>query len=128
MEFTATKAEQQLIDKILERLFLEGINEKSVKARAHWEAIMNACHSNGCPLDLEKLLSADDLDFYHDMYGIKKHIDYNTGILKDFFEPRCARRGASADQPALTKKRCKRCGDDDQDAGNIFCHTCGNEL
>lgn len=44
------------------------------------------------PLDLKKFLKADDSNFYHDFFGIRKHLDRNTGKLKDFFVPRCAQK------------------------------------
>ena len=50
-----------------------------------------ATHANGCPLDLNKLLNAKAFDFFHDIYGIIKHIDRHTGELQDCFLPRCAR-------------------------------------
>lgn len=52
---------------------------------------INACHCNGCPLDLEKLLAFDDANFFHDLYGIRRHINRKTGQLEDCFLPRCAK-------------------------------------
>jgi hypothetical protein len=54
------------------------------------EMDLTACHCNGCPLDLEKLLSASDGDFGHDLFGIRQHIDRKTGELRDCFLPRCS--------------------------------------
>lgn len=51
-----------------------------------------AVHANGCPLDLQKLLDADDFNFAHDVDGIYWHLDRTTGRLTDHFLPRCARR------------------------------------
>lgn len=50
-----------------------------------------ATHLNGCPLDLQKLLDAPDLDFLHDILGINSHLDQSTGRLEGCFLPRCAR-------------------------------------
>ena len=47
-----------------------------------------ACHLNGNPLKLWALLGADDFNFDHDVFGIHRHIDRETGRLKDFFLPR----------------------------------------
>ena len=44
------------------------------------------------PLDLEGLLNAEEMDFFHDMFGITNHIDRETGELKDCFLPRHAKR------------------------------------
>jgi len=49
---------------------------------------IDACHSNGNPLRLQELLEADDLNFFHDVFGIRKHIDRTTGKLGDCFVPR----------------------------------------
>ena len=54
------------------------------------DAIMDidACHSNGCPLKLGELLAADDANFAHDVFGIRRFIDRTTGKLTDCFDPR----------------------------------------
>lgn len=52
---------------------------------------IEATHSNGCPLDLDKLLNFPELDFWHDLNGIGEHLDRNTGELKDCFLLRCSR-------------------------------------
>lgn len=51
---------------------------------------MEATHSNGCPLDFDKLLNVPDFDFMHDIAGITNCLDRETGKLKDCFLPRCA--------------------------------------
>ena len=56
------------------------------------EMDITACHCNGCPLDLSKLLNASDADFGHDVFGIRRHLDRSTGELMDCFVPRCARQ------------------------------------
>lgn len=60
------------------------------------EMDITACHLNGCRLDLERLLAADDFNFLHDVYGIQRHIDRETGKLGDCFLPRYARRTEDA--------------------------------
>lgn len=49
---------------------------------------ITATHLNGTPLNLEKLLNFDDFNFAHDIQGIMRHIDRDTGRLKDHFLPR----------------------------------------
>lgn len=49
---------------------------------------IDACHNNGNPLKLQKLLDADDFNFAHDVFGIRQHIDRHTGQLLDCFVPR----------------------------------------
>ena len=52
---------------------------------------LNACHSNGCPLDFAGLLQAPLGDFAHDLYGIRNAINRDTGQLtEDCFVPRYA--------------------------------------
>jgi hypothetical protein len=51
---------------------------------------INACHCNGTPLDLEKLFKADAFNFLHDVVGINRHLDRDTGKLTRCFLPRCA--------------------------------------
>lgn len=52
------------------------------------EMDINACHSNGNPLDLKALLEADDFNFCHDVFGIRNHINRATGQLENCFSPR----------------------------------------
>ena len=51
---------------------------------------MTACHANGCPVDWARLLEADDFNFIHDVGGIQKHLNRETGKLGDMFLPRFA--------------------------------------
>jgi len=51
------------------------------------EMDITACHISN-PLRLNELLSANNGDFGHDVFGIRKYIDRDTGKLKDCFSPR----------------------------------------
>lgn len=51
-----------------------------------------ATHKNGCPLDLEGLLTAPDYDFGHDLFGINRFLNRETGELKSAFLPRYTKR------------------------------------
>lgn len=53
---------------------------------------VTACHANGCPLDLVRLLKADDGNFAHDVFGICRHINTKDGSLNDGFSPRYQKR------------------------------------
>lgn len=86
--FTATKREHALIKKIVTRA-----QHLAVDAGFHYtttDAMMDveACHCNGNPLDLKKLLGFDDFNFAHDVFGIRRHIDRTEGKLLDCFLPR----------------------------------------
>jgi Family of unknown function (DUF6874) len=50
---------------------------------------LTACHANGCPMDFAKLLAAPDFDFIHDVAGIRRHINRETGQIENCFMPRC---------------------------------------
>lgn len=52
---------------------------------------INAVHSNGTPLRLEELLEADNFNFNHDVFGIRRHLDRSTGQLGNCFVPRFAK-------------------------------------
>ena len=49
-----------------------------------------ACHANGTPLDFQKLLDFPRFDFTHDVFGLVRHMNRETGKLRDHFLPRCA--------------------------------------
>lgn len=42
------------------------------------------------PLDLDRLLHGPLTDFTHDVFGIMRHIDLETGYMRDCFVPRYA--------------------------------------
>ncbi len=52
-----------------------------------------ACHISGCPLHLADLLKADEVNFAHDVAGIRRYIDRQTGKLGDCFFPQFAAKG-----------------------------------
>ena len=54
-----------------------------------------AVHQNDCLLDFEKLLQADGFNFLHDIYGIGRHIDRQSGMLDNHFLPRCVKQRKS---------------------------------
>lgn len=87
INFDITKAETRLIHKIVMR----AVDKDSELDTLDLHMDIAACHKNGCPLDLEKLLAFDEFNFAHDIYGIRGHIDRKTGQLLDFFSPRCSR-------------------------------------
>lgn len=51
---------------------------------------ITAVHVNTCPLRLNDLLAADDANFAHDVFGIRRHLNRQTGELGDCFLPRFA--------------------------------------
>lgn len=49
---------------------------------------LTAVHANGNPLRLKDMEAADITELAHDIYGIARHLDRDTGKLKDCFSPR----------------------------------------
>lgn len=90
IKFSATKKEMKFIERIVQRaLYMAEELEMSIDKK-HLLMDIEACHCNGTKLDLKKLMSFDNSNFSHDVFGIRKHLDRNTGKLRDCFRPRCA--------------------------------------
>ena len=55
------------------------------------DALMDigATHAT-CPLRLEEFRDADDFNFSHDVFGIRRHLNRQTGRLENCFLPRFA--------------------------------------
>lgn len=51
---------------------------------------ITACHLNGTPLDLKKLLGFDVMSLSHDIMGIRNNLNRITGKLENNFLPKCA--------------------------------------
>ena len=93
VKFNSTKKEYELSSKIADRACKLGLiaPAKANYPRADFLMDIDAAHSNGCPLDFEKFLGAPDFDFTHDVAGIYRHIDRESGKLGGYFIPRCSR-------------------------------------
>lgn len=92
INFSTTKKDCELIGKIVDRAFKEtDIGDVQDRMTTHMD--LTACHANGCEIDLARMLAAPKLDFVHDLYGIRRHINRRTGKLEDCFVPRCAMAG-----------------------------------
>lgn len=88
VKFNCSKQDSILISAITERAV------KEAKAAGFdydkLETMMDiiACHANGNPLKLDQLFLADSFNFSHDVCGIRRHINRETGKLENFFRPR----------------------------------------
>ena len=89
INFNCTPEEMILMQKIRIRA-MERKELRMITCSLELEMDINAAHSNGCPMDLEKFLLSDDENFFHDVIGIMSHIDRKTGKLMKHFLPRCA--------------------------------------
>lgn len=89
VSFDVTRSEVVLIAQIVKR-GMALAKEAGSKDRDGLSATMDitACHANGCSLRLQALLDADDFNFGHDFFGIRNHLDRDTGSLTDCFLPR----------------------------------------
>lgn len=90
IKFNATRDELDLIVKIAERAVALAATHKVDYDQLTAIMDINACHSNGCALRLDELLGADDANFAHDVFGIRRFMDRKTGNLGDCFLPRSA--------------------------------------
>jgi hypothetical protein len=92
ISFKVTADEAKLIGKIAARAVKlaqsVGVQYEFLEA----DMDLSACHANGNPLRLADLLAADDANFGHDVFGIRRYIDRKTGKLTDCFSPRFSQR------------------------------------
>lgn len=89
VSFDVTTADAKLIQKIVDRAV-----KMELLAGDRTDLVMDleAVHANGTPLRLAELLAADTFNFAHDINGIQKHIDRETGGLRNHFLPRFTAR------------------------------------
>ena len=87
VKLTATVAEGDKIILITDRLQ----KDCPTLDRLSFVMDLNVCHSNGTPLDFDKLLAFPRFDFLHDCYGIMDNLNRKTGNLERFFLPRSAK-------------------------------------
>ena len=88
--FEVSPSETKLIRKIARRASKIFRKPGSV-FRRDVEMDITACHANGCPLNLSRLLRANKLDFSHDVLGISRFINRETGKMPEgIFWPRHA--------------------------------------
>lgn len=91
VKFDANYDEMTLILEIVNRALLKHPGLFRNMTMETMAMDLDACHSNGCPLDFQKLLGFPPFDFAHDLSGIKNHINRETGKLERGFLPRCAK-------------------------------------
>lgn len=99
VSFDIPREEQDVIFKIVNRVKASNLFCRGPEARDILSLSMDltAVHANGCPLDLDRLLVADEFDFVHDIVGIVRNLNRSTGKLSCHFHPRFARPAASTD-------------------------------
>lgn len=98
INFDVSSAERALIIRIVDRVMaMECLHREPSERRRSIEIEMDFCavQNSSTPLDLSKLLAADDFNFAHDVFGIARHLDRRddsetAGELGGFFLPRYA--------------------------------------
>lgn len=97
VSFNVSGDDAYLIDRIVERA--EELCLAHGHTLDHLSTTMDltAVHANGCPLDLTALAAADNFNLMHDVGGIARHLDRETGKLRDFFRPRYVQRTIQAE-------------------------------
>lgn len=85
-----SKKDSRLIRQIAKRTHELAVKHGIDYPYSDIEMDLTAAHLNGCKLDLQKLHDADDANFGHDVFGIRRFIDRKTGKIPDEqFWPRC---------------------------------------
>lgn len=90
VSFQVSSEVKKAIEQVAERYqaFLKEMNLKPVDMLGlHMD--LTACHANGCPIDWARLNAADDFTIAHDVGGIQRHINRQTGQIENCFLPRC---------------------------------------
>jgi hypothetical protein len=93
------------IAKVVDRVQqLEGLHLTRDERRSRSDWVMDFCavQNSDTPLDLQRMLEADDNNFAHDAFGIARHLDRDDssptgGQLTGCFLPRFTRKDALAD-------------------------------
>lgn len=88
VSFNVTKGERAVVTLIVKRA--TEIAKRYGQKVDGLSLAMDLCavHANGCPLRFQDLLDADEFNFCHDVFGIERHIDRDTGALLNCFMPR----------------------------------------
>ncbi len=105
--FETSTEDRDLILKIAKRAHKMASDTAIQVPGAHIPDVMTitlfiaAAHANGCPLKLQELLDADNFNFAHDVFGICRHLDQETGEIEHFL-PRFARGTTKPRSPYYT--------------------------
>lgn len=92
ISFKVRRDEMELIDRIANRALNMAIQYRIQHKKQDFAMDLTCVHANGNPLRLRELLEADEFNFTHDVFGIRQHLNRETGELEDFFRPRFSAR------------------------------------
>lgn len=90
ISFKVSKEDLLLIGQIAERAQSQIFSKYPDLGQTVADTMMDlsACIAQGVPLRLDDLLAADASNFAHDVVGIRRHINRETGKLEGCFLPR----------------------------------------
>lgn len=89
MNFAIDDESRDLIDAIVQRFFEAHPDHPADRRDVVMDLI--ACHNGGCPLDFAAMAAFDDFpQVAHDITGIGRYLDRETGELDRGFHPRFA--------------------------------------
>lgn len=92
ISFKVRRDEFKLIDRIANRALNIAVGYGIPHKKADFAMDITAVHANGNPLRLRELLEADEFNFAHDVFGIYRHLNRETGELENCFRPRFSSR------------------------------------
>ncbi len=101
VRFDVSKEDAAIIEKIADRAIKAAMGAGWMYDPVGARMDITACHRNGTPLRLDELLDADDFNFSHDVFGIRRNLDRTTGKLLNHFCPRFAQPGEHRGSRAL---------------------------
>lgn len=90
IKFNVSASDREMIEEVVERAIRLARAAGFPYNRMDAEMDITACHLNGNPLNLPKLLRADEFNFSHDVFGIRRNLNRTTGKLDNCFSPRCS--------------------------------------
>ena len=89
VSFKSTKKEDILISKIAKRAKFMLKSQYNIEIDLQSTMMdLTAVNANGCPIDFERMATASIHDVIHDVMGISKNINRETGKLENCFLPR----------------------------------------
>ena len=88
ISFKVRRDEMEVIDQIANRALNIAIGLRVNHKKQDFAMDITAVHANGYPLRLNDLLKADEFNFIHDVFGIRNHLNRETGELENHFRPR----------------------------------------
>ena len=79
--------ERDQIQQIAKRIFTIRNDRGNKTPLMQIEMQLSAVHTNGCKLDLQRLLAASDHHLMRDYYGISQNLNMDTGQIENDYLP-----------------------------------------